>query len=289
MDQLTLLAEALRRILTPAVSVPGAPEHVVAINDGYSAKNLEYHLPTPTRVRAKTNLTSVPDFVNYVNRFKSADSILFVTPTLESLSKNGNIVTAILDFHKQGPEGTPQWGDHRVYMSARPSQAYQKLIDIDKQFLDQQEFAKKVEELAKFCNSHAAADIVEIARTLQLFSKGEFRSFDDDVSGSTDLAYSVQVTGKAGTQERHLTVPNEISFYVPLIDGMDAQLVPVKFKYRVPEEAGGKVRMGIEIIDRVWLEKAAVEAVAQKVSVETDLLALVGTFEAGTPHNPGTF
>ena len=92
-----------------------------------------------------------------------------------------------------------------------------------------------------------------------------------------DFKFDLQVRASAGTQERKLTVPSHLGFHVPLIDGMAPTDVQAKFLYRVPDGPGGKVQLGIRIVDRPWLEDAAIRDVAAVVAEETGLPVYVGT------------
>ena len=85
------------------------------------------------------------------------------------------------------------------------------------------------------------------------------------------------INASAGSEDKRLAVPQELVFRAAPIDGMPEVEVPVKFIYRVPEQVGGKVQLGIQIIDRTWLEKESLAMVAQILTEKTELLSLVGT------------
>lgn len=270
--------------------VPGVSAPLAVAPDDFKVHDLEAFAERPTRIRETVVLTGLTSFIPYVNRFKNHSSTIFVVPDLSQLSKSSTLATAVIDYHLAKPlqlvdgSGPPEvlapgarWGSHKVTLKASPSLAYAKLLEIDSKLMAQDEFARWVEGMARFATSHAAADLIELARTLQLTSKGAFKTFDDDFSGSVGFVYDVQVRADAGSAERRLTVPQEIVFQVALIDGLDEVPVPVKFLYRVPAEVGGKVQVGIKIIDRLWLEKAAIDTVAAKLHADTELDVFVGS------------
>ena len=58
---------------------------------------------------------------------------------------------------------------------------------------------------------------------------------------------------------------------------MPEEQIKPKEIIRVPEQVGGKVQLGIQIIDRTWLEKESLAMVAQILTEKTELLSLVGT------------
>lgn len=253
-------------------------EPLAIIPDNMTLVDLEKFDAHPSRVRQHVSLTSIAKFTQLVNRFKNDLSIVFIAPDLKSLGSGGKpLATAIIDYHSTDK---PEWGSNRICLEARPSLAYQKLMDLDNKLMDQPDFAKALEEIARFSNTHAQADLLEIAQTMRLTSKGEFKNYDDEITGSLDIRYDVAVSATAGV-ERKLTVPTEIGFKVSLIDGLDAVVVPVKLLYRTPAGPGQKVQMGIKIIDRTWIEEAAIAGVTQLIEDETALEAYPGTFRLG--------
>ena len=256
-----------------AISVPGLPAGVFAVHEDYRLEDTEHLEAAPHAIRSNVALVGIDSFTAYVNKFKDADSLLFINPDISSIGK-GALATAVLDYHRADD---PRWGRHTVTLSAGPGKVYEKLMQLDKRLLDQNEFSKLIEELAKFTISPPAADLLEICRTLRLSSKGDFKSAEDDVSGSVDFVFNVAVNASAGSEDKRLVVPQELVFRAAPIDGMPEVEVPVKFIYRVPEQVGGKVQLGIQIIDRAWLEKESLAMVAQILTEKTELLSLVGT------------
>lgn len=282
-----------------------APKGLVVIHNDYNLLDTEQFNTRPDEIRTSLTLQGIPSFVTYVNRFKDDDSTIFVSPDISSLGKGQVLATAVLDYHESAgrplpvpvtPEGeviegeaslgtlpmtnAPRWGRHTVALSARPGLVYEKLCKAHSHgVMDQPEFAKLIDELARHAVGIPAADLKEIARTLALTSKGDFKTADDDVSGSVDLVYNVQVQASAGTADRRLSVPLEITFAASLIDGQAPVHVACKLKYRVPEQAGAKIRLGLEILDKDWLESESIKEVTEDLSRQTGLPAYVGTYK----------
>lgn len=286
--ELKALAAALVGLLQPTsinASDPGnsdATGNILIAHKDLSVVDLEQFRGRPKRIRQTFAATGIPSFVDYVNRYKDEDSTIFITPDLTQLANGAKLATAVLDYHQSSPDGTPQgenearWGDHAVTLFARPSLPYSKLLALDGKLMDQPSFAQALEDIARFSNSHAAADLVEIARTISLTSKGDFKSFEDELSGSVDFKFDLAVKASAGTQTRSLTVPSVIGFAIPLIDGLSPTTVNVKFLYRVPDGPGGKVHLGVKIVDRTWLEDAAINEAKAMIEEQTGLPVYVG-------------
>lgn len=256
-------------------------QQVAAVPDDYALTDLETFRDNPNRITNTINVNGLDSFLGYVNRFKGASSTIFITPDLTQLATGAVLATAYLDYHAAASDATvdealPSWMGHRVELFAQPSLPYAKLLNLDGKLLTQPEFAQALEDIARFSSSHPAAELVEIARTISLASKGDFKSFEDELSGSVDFRFDMAVRASAGTQERRLSVPSIIDFKIPLIDGLTPVGVQAKFLYRVPEQPGGKVLLGVKIVDRVWIEQAAVSEAKEMVAEGTKLPVYVG-------------
>ena len=270
------MIDAINNVLAHAgikiISVEAGQAAVVP--DGYKLADLEQFLAKPRRVREKVKLYNVADFVAYVMRFKTPQSTIFVTPNLDDVGAAKPLAIAVIDYH--GDE--PTWNDHTASLIPTKSPAYEALVALDKEgLMAQDQFALRLRDLARFCASHPAAEILEIVSTMTLTSTGAFASLSDDASGSIRLGYDVQVSAQAGGAERKLTVPRSLTFSVPVFLGGDKSLVPADLLYRVPKQAGQPVQLGIRLPERRWLELELVRQVADDVRQQTSLMTIVGT------------
>ena len=198
-------------------------KELAALPPNWSTHDLESLRAHPDRVNATINTNGMDSFTAYVNRFKDGTSSVFVNPNLTQLQSGSTLATAYLDYHtEEGSNGGAEasWLGHTATLFARPSLPYAKLLNLDGKMLDQPSFAQALEDIARFSNTHAAGDLLDIARTISLTSKGDFKSFEDEFSGSVDFKFDLAVRASAGTQERRLSVPSHIGFEIPLIDGL---------------------------------------------------------------------
>ena len=177
MDLKELIAAVLGLAAKPEIVVIDGRE-VLLRPDGWDLQGLEKYRQRPDRIENTITITGVDSFLSYVNRFKGAESSIFITPDLSHLASGATLATAIIDYH--GGEDTDQTGSgrqladhqtHKVLLRGRPSIAYGKLLALDGKLLAQDEFARALEDIARFSSSHAAGDLLDIARTLSLTSK----------------------------------------------------------------------------------------------------------------------
>lgn len=267
------------------IDLPGGGYLLLSHKDLAATPVENYNAIGPAKIEETIVLYNLGSFLAYVNRFKNADSTIFVTPDVSTISKSSVIATAVIDYHQSAhqsvqseQEERARWGIHTAKLMAAPSLAYLKLLNLHDKMLPQDVFARELNEIAKFSSSHAVADLMEIARTLSLTSAGQFQSFEDDLSGSVEFAYNVKVKASAGSQTQRLTVPSEIGFHVPVLDGSDATNVLCDFRYNIPDGPEDKVKLGIRIKDKTWIEKEALDGVAARIGDGTQLMTLSGTF-----------
>lgn len=257
---------------------PDSPFRPMAIlPDDHKLIDLERFSQFPSRTRKTVDLTTAKSFYNYVDRFKKKGSVAFVTPNLDTVNANSTIATVVFDY--DDPE-LPQWGTHKANLKARPSLPYALLQQLHDKFYAQPDFAKMLKKLARFATAPDAATMLEIAQSLSLTSSGEFEHLEDDVSGSVKLNYSVAVSAKANSasQKKALDVPEHFEFQMPVMEGGDPQTISCEFRYRVPASAESKLALGISIVDKEYIEKDALDAVALGIVETTGLLVLMGSY-----------
>lgn len=262
----------------------GTATPLVAVPDGVTLQNVdEKTLPAPLRTSGITQLHQYPAFVKYVNKYAEPDAMIFVSPEI-AFRSGGMLASAQLDFPAPGK---PQWSGHVAQLIVHPSIEYTMLTNIDGKLLEQDEFARQMLKLGRFCTSMSSADLLELAQKLTLTSRGAFRSITDELSGSANIAYDVQVSAKVdsgGTTTKNIEVPSSISFNLPMLLGGSPVSLNADLKYRIPDEAGGKIKLGLSLPDRVYVERDVLEALVQQLNTDTGLAVAVGN--SSVPTDP---
>lgn len=275
------MEELIRKVLgvlaTPSSievhAVAGATAPIAAVPEGVTLVDLSSLMDVPARISGCTNLREYPSFTRYVLEYKEPGSRIFVSPDL-TFQKSEQLAVCYLDF----PEpSVPQWSQHSVCLLVQPSLEYRKLMDLDGKLLPQDDFARRLRDVSRFCTSLPAADLLEIASRLTLTSKGDFRSFSDDISGAVSLGYDVKVRASvSGTSPATLEVPTNLTFELPLLMGGRSVTVNAELLYRIPEEAGGKITMGIRLPDRLYDERDLLQELVKSIEFDTGVVTAVG-------------
>ncbi len=248
---------------------------LAAVPDGVELRSLEAFMPAPRAIDGFARLHRYEDFVSYVNDFKRDGARIFVEPELR-LHDGGIMATAFLDYPNPGE---PAWSCHRAHLVVSPSMEYQLLTTLERDgLMPQDKFALRLRDVARFCTSLSSADLVEIAQTLTLSSKGEFANIEDNFTGSVRFGYDVQVTAKSdATTRKNIEVPREVGFNLPVLLGGENADVVAELMYRVPSSKDDKVKMGIRIPDRAFIERAILEQAAESLGSATGLSVAVGS------------
>lgn len=109
------IIETLREIDQHAI-IGGLAQDKLALAvlpEGRTIENLQPYLEAlrdaPRRIEAAAKVTTVASFIEYLNRFKAADSAVFA---IDDASKPS--LLGIADFHGQGDKAAPRFGVHTV-------------------------------------------------------------------------------------------------------------------------------------------------------------------------------
>lgn len=253
------------------VMIHASQGDAVALPEGYLLEELDDNLlAKPRRLAKKLVLLTPADVIAYTNRFKSENSVIFIGAE----PQDGEVCArVVLDYHAPGPDGQ-SWCEHEVALMFRMSWQFRALLALCNQQQEQAKFALALREIAPFCQSMASADVLELAQTLALTSKGSYRSSEDEFSGSVDFVYNVTVNASAGTSaDRRLAVPQKITWTLPLLLGGEALPVETDFTYAVPSNPQEKVRMGLRLNRQKEILQALSDSIRKELVEGTQLPA----------------
>lgn len=177
----------------------------------------------PKRKTGTVLVRDVNSFAEYWGKHSDSDSEVFA-------DRESRTVTAVLDANT----GTgARWQQHRLKLGLQYSQAWQAWTAFDGRPLDQEAFAEFLEDNRADIHDPPAADMLEIASSLQASTKAEFQSGIVLANGQRKLSYVEQTTAQAG-QRGDLTIPTEITLGLAVFEGSAvADAVTARFRYRI--------------------------------------------------------
>lgn len=185
------------------------------------------HTGTPARKSGVTTVRDVRSFLEYFGKHSDEHSEVYADT--ERLS-----ITALLDAHT--PDA-PRFGTHRLALALRPTKTWQQWLDRDGKLMGQEEFAEHLEDHLAELVTPPAAEMLEIAQSIQGSTTAEFQSGTRLQSGQRQLAY-VETTKAMAGSKGNLTIPETFEIGLVPFEGSAPYKLTARLRYRI-EPAGG--------------------------------------------------
>lgn len=211
--------------------------YVVALGNG-SSKTIDLtgdeYKAAPSRKTGSTTVRDVPSLLAYYG--KHADENTEVYADVEH-----HTVTAVLDAHTK--DGA-RWGTHRAVLSLRTTQAWRDWNTHSGKLLEQDAFAEFLEDHLVDLREPAAADMLEIAQSIQAATKVDFKSATRLSSGQRQIEYVETVLAKAGAKGQ-LLIPETFTIGIKVFEGAElGDTVTARLRYRIEAE---RLRIGYKL------------------------------------------
>lgn len=252
LDATTTEAAQIQAISVAASGVRAAlGGHEFAIlPPGYTAQSIEHMRGTPSRAKGTTHVNDAASFVHLVNSQK--------TPRLriygQLYDQNGRQAPrfiAVLNDHMDTnqPEPVPAfahagWQDHRISYACPLSTEWKTWTAAHKKVMKQAEFAQFVEDNLPDVINPAAAEMLEIARTLEARKGVNFKSGIRLQNGDQQFTFEETTEAKAG-EKGHLSVPEKFEIAIPVFEGAATRnLIAARLRYRIDN---GKLDMWYDL------------------------------------------
>lgn len=233
---------------------------------GASVKNLEHLLDEPTRRRGQTTLRDEASFIKYVleeNESPAGGARIYG-------SYNPPQFIAVLNDHHKLNAG---WRDFTAKFNCPLSIEWQAWLASSKKTMTQTDFAQFIEDNLPDIVEPAAADMLEISRSLEAKKKVNFASGIRLANGENQLTYEEEISGTA--QKGQLQVPEVFAIGIPVLEGGPRYRVEARLRYRIAD--GGKLSMWYELVRPHKVLEDAVKEVWQLIQTETNITILNGS------------
>jgi uncharacterized protein YfdQ (DUF2303 family) len=191
------------------------------------------HTGIPPRKRGTTTVRDARSWSAYFAKHSSDASEVYADS--ERLT-----ITAVLNAHSAADAS---WGDHRVVLALRTTDAWKQWIQHDGQLLEQEAFAEFLEDHLPELLEPSSADMLEIAQSIQAASKVDFQSGVRLSSGQRQFQYVETTTTKAG-QKGQLTVPEVFTIGLVPFEGSEGYKLTARLRYRITDRG---LRMGYKL------------------------------------------
>ncbi len=265
----------------------------------------------PARRRGTAHLADLASLINWANRFKGAETVLYANPDMDAPT-----LTCIADYHAAGeadvhtPTGDPTARHlaHRAIYDFPLSEDWKAWMRVDGKPLDKDTMGEFIEAQAKdvmdptpailkgavtSANAPWENRLIETAQKIEgrfgqlsqlLAMSRQFQVYETSnlkVSTNRDTGESeVQFLSEHKTPDgKPLNIPNLIIIAIPVFQGGAPYRMPVRFRYR---KVGGEVRFILSVYNPEKAFEAAFNEAIEQARDQTELPTFMGLPEKQT-------
>jgi len=261
------IADLTRRSVSPAtVKTKDGREFLVTpegadvreISDEHSLK-----VTLPRYIDQTVTLQTQESLIEYVNRFKTAETLLFA-----DISKNS--IRATLDYH--APDKAARVA-HQAVLTLPFSEEWRLWTDISGKLRPQLEFARFVEENAADIRAPEPAELLEAVRDLQAHRKVNF--IKAVRTSSENENFEFQDETKATTRGG-LELPTRFKLGLPVYFGEPDTELFAFLRWAIDPERG-VLTLGIALHRTEHVRQAVFKQIVSRVEENTECAAVFGT------------
>lgn len=243
---------------------PGDDSRFVVVPEGYKVEDIEKFLAAPARARATITAETPEAFVAYYNRFVD-EEVGMVFACTETFT-----VTGIIDWH--APGDVAGFAEHRVVYEAPRSDEWKIWTGMNGRAMPQTDFSRFIEDNVKDIREPDGADVLEVARQLEVKKKVEFASAERLSDGQREFTYNEEVEGS--TRRGQLKIPEEFKLGIPVFIGGELYEVIARLRYRID---GGQLRLWYDLLNPHEIERDAFGVVVEKIDGEVETPVLMAS------------
>lgn len=248
------------------------PKDTVAteVSDAYGLK-----LAKPRYVRQTVTIETADSLVDYVNRFKVADTMLFA-------EISSNRIVALVDYHagaEGGADVAPEFQAghvaHRAKMELPFSEEWRTWNDISGRLMGQLEFARFIEENASDVRAPSAGELLDACRDLQAHRKVSFIKAVRTASDNESFEYTSETNLHA---KGNIDIPTKFKLGLPVYFG-DAEIELYAFLRWKLDDDNGALTLGVQLHRVEHVRQAVFKKIVQDVAARTECPAVFGKSE----------
>lgn len=208
----------------------------------------EEHSASPWRSKAgTTTVRDIASLLLLVDRYGQSDStVVYADPVTQK-------ITAVLDDDINAD--APRWRIRRVQVALSPTPEWTHWAGKNNQLMKQAEFAQHIEDGLGQVLVPDAADLLEVAKTLESTTRVDFRSSVRLQDGQRQFSYVETATNTAG-QAGQLEVPEEFVLGLTPWHGSTGYRVKARLRFRVGD-TGLHLGYRLDQVERVLLDAFA--------------------------------
>lgn len=230
------------------------------VSDAYGLK-----LAKPRYIRQTVTIETADSLVDYVNRFKGADTMLFAEIA-------ANRIVALVDYHASQSAAHVA---HRAKMELPFSEEWQLWTKISGKLMPQLEFARFLEENAADVFAPSAAELLEACRDLQAHRKVNFTKAVRTASDNENFEFTNETEART---KGGIELPTKFVLKIPVYFGEPPTELHAYLRWKLDAEAGG-LTLGIQLHRVEHVRQAVFKQIVMDVADRSGCPAIFGKSE----------
>lgn len=241
-------------------------EHQIAIiPHDYKIEDLKRFLPEPPRVKQRIEHLTEASFCQYVKDFRLEDGADLQTSVFAD--ERAGHYSAVFDYHSTTPIGVGIRGDcdHSATYLCPESEEWKTWMGFSAKLMPQEEFARFIETWLGDIIKPPAAELLEVALTLQVKKGVQFSSQMRLSDGQHQFRYDETIRGS--TTAGDIKIPDAFTINIPVFLGGEKQKIEAKLRYRLD---GPKLTIGYEVLRPNQIRNDAISQVTARIRKALD-------------------
>lgn len=208
----------------------------------------------PKVANCGVSIDTAASLIDYVNRFKNPDTVLFA-------NEEENAVTAVIDYHKAAAGEAPveaRLGVHQATLTLAYSDQWETWMERDEQLMRHVSFATFLEENQWDVAEPRGADLLEICRDLQV---KESMNFSSSIRMGDTVSVTYEKDGDVSTKSS-MSLPAQFELFLPVYFGEPSVRV-LCFTRRSVD--GGRLSLGYKMSRREYIERMEFARIVEEI------------------------
>lgn len=226
------------------------------VSDAYGLK-----LAKPRYIKQTVTIETADSLVDYVNRFKGDDTVLFAEIA-------ANRIVALVDYHAAVEAAHVA---HRAKLELPFSEEWTLWKGISGRMMQQLEFARFIEENAADIRAPSAGDLLDACRDLQVHRKVNFIKAVRTSSDNESFEYSDETN--ATSKRDSIEIPTKFVLGLPVYFGDQEREIHAFLRWKLGDDG---LTLGIQLHRLEHVRQAVFKQIVQDVANRTNCPAVFG-------------
>jgi uncharacterized protein YfdQ (DUF2303 family) len=264
-------------ILAAGTSLAGAQKSplndgvpFVVVPEGYKVEHVFERDENPARAIGTVKMRDANSFVNYFNRQKRAESLIYA-------SLDPAKILGVIDDHRAyntefTNEDGANWRAYRVEFAVPASREWKVWTGKDRKALNQLEFAELIEDNLPDIVTPDGSTMLSVALNFEASKEGNFVSAARLQDGSTNFVWKEDINATGNK----IAMPSQITLEIPVFENGQPSPVEARIKYRVKD---GNLTIWYELVRPHKVLEAAFRSIWSQIEEQTQTTILLGSPE----------